>query len=289
MDGTKEDCTRYLDYAVNQLDWVGGTTCEDPILDVPKYGWRRLLSTGKVGETDEDRVGYTVSHDAGVRVILAGSRVQSYDLEIEGRVTARAYLVAAGIEAGKYEVKSLWRKNKNCTFDRRFKVGTRGEKIYGKRDAAVKAFALALESEIDSIVEHSVDDEGVKVKPGSVQKFVEETHDFIDRAVGRKHCKSFNERIERLAKAARNVPNLRIAAERVLDAEVQADDIVRGFDDLNGIFVVAGDLYTLVTKAEMPDLLAFDSASSEGPKLRWQGVIQSNPDKVRKVKGKKNV
>jgi hypothetical protein len=290
MDHPYGGCTRYLDYTgVNQLEQLDSSrTCEDPILDEPQYGWRRLLSSGKPGETDEDRVAYTVSHDAGVLIEKAGSRTQSYDLEIKDRQrAARAYLAAFGIETGKYEVKSLWRKNEKSAFDRRFKIGTRGEKVYGQRDAAIKAFALALENEIDSIIEHSVDDEGVKVEAGTVQKFVEETHEFIDRAIGRKHAKSFSTRLERLAKAARSIPNLRLAAQRVLDTEIQGHDIVRGFDDLHGIFVVAGPMYTLITKAEMPDFLFFDSASSEGPKLWLAGVIQSNPIKTRKEKGKK--
>ena len=228
--------------------------------------------------------------DHGANVKSTGERTQSYDLEVLG--PDNAFLKEVGLAPGKYEVKSLWRKNERCQFDRRFKVGSRGERIYGRRDSEIKAFAGALEREIDGVIDHSLDPI-VSATPGSVTKFVEETHEFIDAALERRHSKKFMERLARLARASYLIPNLRIHALNVTSGNVQGLDIVRGFDNIKGIFVVAGPIYTLVSQSEMQGFLAFDSASSEGPKLRWQGtipseaVIQSSRNNVRKEKGNK--
>ncbi|HEU5118646.1 MAG TPA: hypothetical protein VFT74_18760 [Isosphaeraceae bacterium] len=210
-------------------------------------------------------------------VVQGGSRGQSYDLSIPDQGD-RTYLRAVGLEAGKYEVKSLWRKSEGRAFDRRFKVGQRGERIYGRRDSEIKAFALSLEEQVDSVLEHAVSGYP-KAAPGSVTSFVDETHEFVDLAMSRRHSKSFMARLERLARASLSIPAMLTRAHAVVHGGVQAHDIVRGFDDLEGIFIVAGPIYTLVTKAEMPRFLAFDSASSEGPKLRWAGPIPSEKTK----------
>lgn len=205
-------------------------------------------------------------------MVPAGDRGQSHDLVIPDEPGRRPYIHAAGVTPGKYEVKSLWRRDERSSFDRRFKVGRRGETIYGKRDAEIKSFALSLEEQIDSVIEHSL--LGVpKAEPGSVRRFVEETHDFVDQALTRKHSKRFMERLTRLATASLAIPVMLHRARSVLSGGVQAADIVRGFEDIEGIFVVAGHMYTLVTRAEMPQYLTFDSASAEGPKLRYAGPI----------------
>ena len=224
----------------------------------------------------------------------AGDRTQSFDLQISSRLHTDPFLSAVGLPAGKYEVKSLWRRSDGGSFDRRFKVGQRGERIYGRRDTEIKAFAQALEDEIDNIVEHSVDpgkDEYgrsyPRAKAGTVTRTVEDIHGLVDLAMERKHSKAFMERILRLARASLSIPRLTIPAHRVITGGVQGPDIMKGFDDIEGIFVVAGPMYTLITRTEMPEFLAFDSASSEGPKLRLVSVIPSEGTKARKEKGKK--
>lgn len=213
----------------------------------------------------------------GVDIKNAGARGQDYDLEIFSKLKCDPYLSIHGLTAGKYEIKSLWRKNDNCKFDRRFKAGRRGERIYGKRDAQIKSFALALENEIDDIIDNSVLEEH-SIRDGEwVTNFVNETHDFINQALERKHSKKFEERIMRLAKASLAIPKLRLQAAAILTEPVNSSNIIAGFDNIEGIFVVADRHYTLINKAEMPKFLIFDSASSEGPKIRYQGCILGEP------------
>lgn len=222
--------------------------------------------------------------DYGVPVKPAGERVQSHDLEIEGPQTA--FLRIQGLRPGKYEIKSLWRKNECCKFDRRFKVGMRGEKIYGRRDLEIKAFAEALETEVDSVLEHSLTSTKMRPGPGELIRFVIDVFDFVDLAMERKHSKRFDERLRRLAKASLGIPRITARAHFAFHGNVQGHDIVRGFDDIEGIFVVAGPTYTLVTRKEISDFLSFDSSSAEGPKIRFTGVIPSEIDNVREKKGK---
>lgn len=224
--------------------------------------------------------------------IHCGNRQQSHDLEIHSKITRPdyedPYLRFAGLSPGKYEVKSLWRRSETQSFDRRFKVGRRGERLYGRRDAEIKSFASGLEDEIDAIIQNFVDEGRVaKTSKDAMTRFVTETHAFISDAFERRHSKAFNERIERLATASLSIPTLTVRAHSVLNGGVQGPDIVRGFDDIQGIFIVAGPMYTLITRTEMPQFLTFDSASSEGPKLRFVGVIKSEQNKSRKEKGKK--
>ena len=207
----------------------------------------------------------------------AGRRGQDYDLEITGRVRSGVdpYLRAVGLSPGRYEVKALWRKNERCSFDRRFKVGHRGERIYGKRDAEIKSFALAQENYIESILDNTVQENDPPLSSNRCTQYTTEIHDFVDLALERKHSKRFNERLKRIAQASLLVPSLSTHARMILAGGVQATDIVKGFSDIEGIFVVAGDIYTLITKDEMADHLAFDSASSEGLRIRLVSVIPS--------------
>jgi hypothetical protein len=72
-------------------------------------------------------------------------------------------------------------------------------------------------------------------------------------------------------------------ARQVMDNSIQASDIVGGFLDIEGIFVVAGPNYTLVKRSEIPGFLAFDSVSSEGLKLRYTKQIKTEK-RVTKIK-----
>lgn len=234
------------------------------------FGWRKLKPY--LGhEQAEQRVAEALTSDFGVYITRAGARSQSYDIEIcDGGWKAESKNISPGL----YEVKSLWRKDKKSSFDKRFKVGTRGEKIYGRRDSQIKSFALLLEREIDSLVENNLT-EGKPASPDENMRLVEETHQFIDQAIMRKHSKSFEDRLNKLACASLKIPNLTISANTILSGKIRSGDIVRGFSDIEGIFIVAGPIYTLITKTEIPTLLHFDSASSEGPKLRIIGDIPS--------------
>lgn len=238
------------------------------------FGWRKLGKHSNHKEA-EQRVAEALISEFGIYVTHAGDRTQSHDIEVSGISWRRSRYDQGGLSPGLYEVKSLWRKNERCKFDRRFKVGTRGETIYGRRDSQIKSFALSLERELDLIMDSNVRD-GVKLGSGSEnQRFVEQSHGFIDQALMRKHSKSFEERLRRLAKSSVQIPSLTVPADAILQGGIGSEDILRGFSDIEGIFVVAGPIYTLVTKAEMPNLLTFDSASSEGPKIRLHGDIPS--------------
>lgn len=256
-----------------------------------RFGWRKLGPYSGHAEA-ELRVAEALESEFGVRIIRAGERTQSYDIEVSGISRRRHHYDQGELTPGLYEVKSLWRKNDRSKFDRRFKVGTRGEMIYGRRDSEIKAFALALEDELDRMLIDSVN--GIRSVTGSENRhFVDSAHEFIDQAIGRRHSKAFEERLVCLARAALFTPALTNRASSVLSGSVSNEDILRGFSDLEGIFVVAGPLFTLITRQEVPNMLAFDSASSEGPKLRMHGdipsehrseVIPSKPDKIRKGK-----
>jgi hypothetical protein len=249
------------------------------------FGWRKLEDYSGHAEA-EDRVGKALIDDFSVYVTRAGDRTQSYDLEVTipngpGRRSS-ARRLPTGLISGLYEVKSLWRRNERSAFDRRFKVGTRGETIYGRRDSQIKAFALTLESEMEQVYLE------LRAKGDhlwSNTEFVEFSHQMIDHAMARRHSKWFNDQLGFLTDRLKDIPVIAREAKAVLSGGISTDDIFRGFSDIQGIFVVAGPIYTLVTKAEMGNFLSFDSASSEGPKIRMLGVIPSETTQ-RKEKGK---
>lgn len=219
-------------------------------------------------ETNSERLVLKTLVRQGVPTLAGGQRNQSFDIRIPHE--SRAFARQAGLEAGDYEVKSLWRKREGRAFDPRFKVGQRGERIYGTHDSLIKAFAVALETQIDYMLEHSVKYPSHPRRPkGELTAFVEETHSFLDQAVQRRHSKAFALRLERLARVSQHIPTMLPIARKLLYDRVQASDIVGGFSDIEGIFVVAGHMYTLVTRGEIPEFLAFDSVSSEGLKLRF--------------------
>ncbi len=212
--------------------------------------------------SDEELVSECLWKTLGVRSTVAGSRYQSYDVEVT--------LGIDGVEPGWYEIKRLY-KTKGGSFDRRFKVGQRGERMYGRRDAEIKSFAMGLEDFLDKCTW------GVQA--------VEDTHDFIDQALLRKHGKKFNERLTRLARAGLQIPDLMFRATAVLTGGVRTSDILAGFSNLKGIFVIAGDIYTLVKPIEYSEFIGFDSASAEGPKLTYQGVVPLEQVARKKLKG----
>ncbi len=193
---------------------------------------------------------------------MAGSRHQSYDLEV--------LLGIDHVEPGLYEVKRLY-KTKSGSFDRRFKVGQRGERIYGRRDAEIKSFAIALEDFLDECL-------------WSVEAVVA-THEFIDQALLRKHGKRFHERLLKLANRGLQIPSLMFRAKDVIQGGVRTNEISAGFSNLKGIFIIAGDIYTLVKPTEYKEFIGFDSASAEGPKLTYQGVVPLEQVVRKRLKG----
>lgn len=259
--------------------------------DAPRFGWHKLTKYSGHKEA-EDAVAHALI-SLGMFVGRAGDRSQSYDLEIlecssctqnrECRIHK-----SKNINPGKYEIKSLWRKNDRSAFDRRFKIGTRGEEMYGRRDASIKSFALQLEKEIDFILEANVKHQN---RDFNNLTFVSEAHSFIDSALIRKHSKSFEDRLWRLCTASLGIPAMNYAAATVLNNSIENADIVRSFNGIEGIFIVAGPIFTLVRVDEFARFITFDSASSEGAKLRFKGVIPSEQAKqvtaTKKTKVKK--
>lgn len=163
------------------------------------------------------------------------------------------------IEPGFYEVKKLHIRPGGKSVDRRFKAGQRGERIYGRRDAEIKGFAMAMENFLDTCLW------GVQA--------VTDVHDFVDMALQRRHGKKFNERLLRWANAATDIPTLVKYAFPVVKGGVTPQDVAQGFASLRGIFIIAGHSYTLVKPSEYTRFIGFDSASAEGPKLSYQGVV----------------
>jgi len=223
--------------------------------EVPESGWRSLRDSypngAKFGNR-EDQLVNTLFNE-GLGVIQTGSRNQSHDLMISSGTPE--------IPEGVYEVKSLYRRNENCRFDRRFKTGRRGEDIYGRRDAEIKAAALDIENYLD----HGVT---------SGLQFIESAHRLIDEALNRKHSKDFLARFTLLAEAYSDTWMLS-SADRFLLGGVSNSDILKGFSGLDGIFLLAGPMYVLVKPKEFSKFIAFDSVSSEGVKLRYTGMIPS--------------
>lgn len=195
-----------------------------------------------------------------------------------------AFARAAGLETGNYEVKSLWRRNDNCAFDRRFKLGQRGERIYGMRDSRIKSFAMGLDTELESIMENSISYPIGERRPNEMRLFFDETSEFIRQAVERRHSKDFEARLVRLAGVCQVIPTMTARARDIMNSAVQPIDIAKGFADVEGIFVTAGPIYTLITTNEIKDFLAFDSASSEGPKVRYTKIIPSETNRKRKAR-----
>ncbi len=244
---------------------------------ITRFGWQNIVA----GDEDEGRVGTSLVLDLDCSIIQAGERGQSFDIEI---------ISGSQIEPGRYEVKSLWRKNDNCKFDRRFKCGQRGEKIYGRRDAEIKSFALALDAHVDVGLSEALEPEmfrhHLSMGPQPIMTWVDEMHDFVDKALARQHSKSFHEKLMRWGRSALLSPMLFSRAQAIVSGGISSVDIMRGFSGLKGIFIVAGHNYSLVRPDEFDQFLAFDSASAEGPKLVFLGVLPLET-KQRTVKKKR--
>ena len=223
------------------------------------FGWQTLYyNRGYSGNSDwspdisdEQLIVTSIERD-GSRANVTAGRNNSHDLEVT--------LGTDGLTPGFYEVKRLTARPGGKSFDPRFKAGRRGETIYGRRDAEIKTFAIQFENFLDEC-------EGWGVEA------VVATHEFIDQALQRRHGKKFNERLLRLAHRGLSIGDLLFASKRVIQGGVGHTDISAGFAGLAGIFIIAGHNYTLVRPNEYKQFIGFDSASAEGPRLRYSGVI----------------
>lgn len=248
-----------------------------PASDLPP-GWSRLLpAPPDIAPlvTNEQLVAHTLS-ESGFLIRQAGSRYESFDLEI-------VQDPAGELAPGRYEVKTLSRSG--SSFDRRFKVGSRSERIYGRRDAEIKAAAMEAEDLMES--------------PGWYYQLsvvdVDELHRTIDMALARRHGKKFDESFTHALTAITRVRLPLGMPYRMIDKFIKGSvtnrNIAEGFSDIAGIFIVAGANYTLVKAGELTRFISFDSVSAEGVKLRYNGrvpqaeVVQSEAG--RKAKGNK--
>ncbi len=227
-----------------------------PVTEVraPSFGWRPLHRWRPLDPytnlSDEQKV-VNAFYEDGARGHVTAGRNQSHDINVTLGINE--------IPLGFYEVKRLSLRPGGKSVDRRFKVGRRGETIYGRRDAEIKSFATALEDFLDQCL-------------WSVEAILG-THEFIDQALQRRHGKQFNERLLRLANRGLAIPELMWKAKSVIQGGVRTQDIQAGFAGLSGIFIIAGHIYTLVKPNEYSEFIGFDSGSAEGPKLRYSGVV----------------
>lgn len=232
---------------------MAASTGDVPQDSVTEFGWHKLRLpwwTHTAGESDEQAV-VNALFIKGVRCNKTAGRHQSHDIEVT--------LGATHLEPGFYEVKRLHVRAGGKSVDRRFKAGRRGETIYGRRDAEIKSFAMALEDFLDQCL-------------WSVEAVVA-AHEFIDQALQRKHGKKFHDRLLRLANRGLTIPELVFQAKTVIQGGVRSQDIAAGFSSLKGIFVITDHIYTLVKPEEYTRFIGFDSASAEGPKLSFHGVV----------------
>ncbi len=201
----------------------------------------------------------------GFGVVQAGGRHRSYDLEIVD-VPHWAAAVPWQPGPGRYEVKALHRPRARAKFDPRFKVGARGGRMYGRRDAETKAAALELERNLDA-------DPPDGIGPIAVAG-VALVHELFDRALEGRHSRRFVKDFRSMCEFHAMDPSRHCPAVReYLRGSVTGAEIVKGYCDLDGLFVIAGDTYTLVSRAEMSSRIALDSVGSEGVKLRYLGQI----------------
>ncbi len=223
----------------------------------PAFGWRTLHWRNYDPYTklsDEQKV-VNAFYEEGARGHVTAGRNQSHDICVS--------LGIKEIPLGLYEVKRLSLRPGGKSVDPRFKLGRRGETVYGRRDAEIKGFAADLEDFLDQCL-------------WSVEAIVA-THEFIDQALQRRHGKKFNERLLRLAQRGLSIPELMWSAKRVIQGSVKPGDIQAGLAGLSGIFIIADHIYTLVKPDEYSEFIGFDSGSAEGPKLRYSGVVPLEP------------
>lgn len=196
----------------------------------------------------------------GSHVRQAGSRYQNYDLEI---------LDCANLPLGRYEIKALHRNGKS--FDRRFKVGSRSEKIYGKRDAEIKAAALVLDDYIDWVFKEP--DRAVQRNEYSADANLQWILNLKNQAFERKHGKNFIKDFIENIKPFHDWHYAYPFKINKLSRPVTSKEICEGYSDIQGIFLVLEDNYTLIRHDEFAKFIEFDSASSEGIKLRYTGKL----------------
>jgi hypothetical protein len=225
----------------------------------PHVDWHLIQNPLGDSSSEDVLIDHLVLNNYAVE--KAGGRNQRYDLEVLNTRWVKAHSVPQ-IAPGRYEVKKLYRRSRSSSIDRRIKVGSRGEAIYGRYDALIKSLALSIEELIDDNWNGGV-------------KQLEDLAAAIDDALSRRHSHDFFRRFCLLAEAYEDVFGLKSATAFLEHGGIQGSDIIRGFSDIDGVFVMvsgaAGDYFTLVSREELPRLFTFDSVSVEGVKLRFQG------------------
>jgi hypothetical protein len=226
----------------------------------PRSEWHLIKNPlGEAANSEDLLIDHLELQDYVIK--KAGRRNQRHDLEIFPSKWVKDQV----FKEGRYEVKGLYRKKKTHAWDRRIKVGSRGETIYGRRDAQIKALALDIEEFIGD------DENPFGIWNGGIKQ-IEDMHSLIDDALERRHSKEFIARFSLLAEAYDDLFSLP-SAGKFLAGGVQPHDIIRGFSDIDGIFVTAGDYFTLVSKKDIPRFFTFESVSVEGVKLKFVGDV----------------
>jgi hypothetical protein len=230
---------------------------------VSRFGWQRIDRSGDLEEAELAVVSFL--EGKGHVVSREGKRSQSYDLTSDGL---------------HYEVKSLWRRSSSRLFDRRFKVGSRGERIYGEMNHSVCDFVLALEGLAIDIVERDVMRSFTKgLSRGRWDNFqmIRNVQELVDLALLRKHSRGFFEKLkgygDLLEMNALNDPISKVVDlyRNMKRCESMIPSLVsRSFSDVDGIYIVAGDNVTLVQRDEIPQFISFFSVGTEGVVLRYE-------------------
>lgn len=223
----------------------------DQAYSLPK-NWYKLLSSS----SNSEQAILDMLNICGCKVEAAGSRFERYDLKILQDEKNLIY--------GKYEIKSLSKSGNS--FDRRFKIGSRSEDVYGYYDAIIKSIALPLHD----------------------KELTDEQRNLVNQAIKRKHGKNFYENFSKIL----NDESLKIdknLIEKYHNFKINDCDISFAFSDIDGIFIVAGTNYTLIHPYYFKSLIQFDSVSCEGVKLRYTGDLPNkNVLKLTKSKDKTN-
>lgn len=221
---------------------------------------------------DEVRVTRTLVQ-FGYRAIARGGRHETFDVEVLESPSFWPDQIKA--EPGRYEVKRLSRSGNS--FDRRFKTsGARGSRIYGRHSALIKAAALELEDNMKYLNFTGWTAEDVDE--------VEARRCFclmLEDAFSDRHSHRFRQAFDRIC---HDLVGSFPAVDRYLQAPSLDDKIMSGYSDLDGLFIIRGDTYTLIKRNQIPRWIGFDSFGSEGLKLRILGVVSDKSQRSGKVK-----
>jgi hypothetical protein len=240
------------------------TAPTEPLLWVPLEPIQR-------GINDEVRVTRTLVQ-YGFRAIARGGRRESFDLEV--LEAPSHWPVELGPRVGRFEVKKLSRSGKT-RWDPRFKTsGARGSRIYGRHSALIKAAALELEDNLRYLDLDQWTNE--ETDYGDVHRCFRM---MLEDAFSDRHSHRFRNAFDAVCRDVSPKWHLPYV-NRYLNSPLTIDKIMSGYSDLDGLFIIRGDTYTLIKRDEISQRIAFDSFGSEGLKLRISSVIVSDDNSV---------